>query len=383
MSRMPNSRIALWPNDTPAAAVQRGGKRVVRGVPSTPKGRPSVTVVVPAYNYARFLPDCARSVLAQRDVDVELLIFDDCSTDSTPEVCAMLARSDDRVSIIRHEHNRGHIPTINEGFEAATGDYVVKLDADDLIAPGALARATALFELHPEVGFVYGRPRHFSGSVPNASDSPPRSWTIWRGRDWIAARCRDASNVISQPEVVMRTSAVHAIGPVPVELAHTSDLHTWLRLASGGEVGRVNGPVQGYYRVHEASMQNTIHSGVLFDLRARRDAFDAALAPEVRDPAVPELHDTARRALAAAALGRACRAYDRGRVGVEQVDAFVAFALETWPAARDLPAWMALDRRKAFGAARVSRHPRFLTAAAARRASEELARWRWLRTGEW
>ena len=184
--------------------------------------------MVPAYNYARFLTDCARSVLTQRDVDIELLIFDDCSTDDTPEVSAELAVSDDRVSIIRHEHNRGHIPTVNEGLERAAGDYVVKLDADDLLAAGALARATALLEANSDVGFVYGRPQHFSGPVPNVAESPAKSWTIWGGRDWIAARCRGATNVISQPEVVMRASAVREVSPVPVELAHTSDLHTWL-----------------------------------------------------------------------------------------------------------------------------------------------------------
>ena len=266
---MPESRLAPSPTAAPTSKrVQHACKRVVRDVPSTPNRRPSVTVVVPAYNYARFLTDCARSVLTQRDVDIELLIFDDCSTDDTPEVSAELAVSDDRVSIIRHEHNRGHIPTVNEGLERAAGDYVVKLDADDLLAAARwLARPPYSGQFR--CGLRHGRPQHFSGPVPNVAESPAKSWTIWGGRDWIAARCRGATNVISQPEVVMRASAVREVSPVPVELAHTSDLHTWLRLASRGEVGRVNGPVQGYYRVHEASMQNTIHSGVLSTFRAQ------------------------------------------------------------------------------------------------------------------
>jgi hypothetical protein len=339
--------------------------------------------VVPAYNYGRFLTDCARSVLTQRDVDVRLLIVDDCSTDDTPRRTAELVASDARVSVICHEHNRGHIPSVNEGFERVESPYVVKLDADDLLAPGSLARATALLEAHPEVGFVYGRPRHFRGSVPRPTESAARSWTIWSGRDWVARRCRSGNNVISQPEVVMRTALLRRAAPIRRELPHTSDLHLWMQLGSMGDVGRINGPVQGYYRVHDASMQRTTHSGVLFDLRARRDAFDSVFAAEAGAlPGAAELHDTARRTLAAAALDRTCSDVDRGRTGVDSLEDVVAFALETWPAARQLPEWAALERRRSFGAERAPRHPRFFARAVARRASVEAARWRWARTGE-
>jgi hypothetical protein len=360
------------------------GKRVIRGVASTPNRRPSVTVVVPSHNYARFLPDCARSVLTQRDVDVQLLVIDDCSADDTPRVTAALAASDPRVSVIRNEPNRGHIPSVNAGFARIATEYVVKLDADDLLAPGALARATALLEADPNLSFVYGRPQHFSGDVPHAVDAPTRSWTIWSGREWVARRCRHGTNVISQPEVVMRASALRDAGPVAEELPHTSDLHMWIKLASLGDVGRINGPVQGYYRVHDSSMQRTIHAGLLLDYRGRRDAFDAAFAAEAGAlHGAGELHARVRRSMAAAALERACRAYDRGKTQSVSVDELVGFAVETSPDARDLPEWAALERRRAVGAARAARHPRFFGRAVTRRAVEELGRWRWLRTGEW
>jgi hypothetical protein len=366
---------------------RRGGtsraKRVIRRVPSSPQKRPSVTVVVPAYNYGRFLCDCARSVLTQRDVDVELLIIDDCSTDNTPSVTAELAASDARVSVIRHEPNHGQIPSVNEGFERVETEYVVKLDADDMLAPGSLARATSLLEAHPRLGFVYGRPHHFSGRAPPPTDSPTRSWTIWSGREWVARRCRNGNNVISQPEVVMRTAHVRRVCPIRAELPHTFDLHLWMQLASIGDVGRINGPAQGYYRVHDASLQRTVHAGVLFDLRARREAFDSVFAAEAGALAgAVELHDTARRTIAAAAIDRACSDLDRGRAGVDPIDDMVAFAVETWPAARQLPEWAALERRKSFGTERAPRHPRFFARAVARRASVEAARWRWARTGE-
>jgi hypothetical protein len=351
--------------------------------PARPARPPSVTVLVPAYNYARYLPECAASVLTQRDVAVSMIVVDDCSSDDTPRVAAALAAADARVSVIRHEVNHGQIPSVNEAFERVRSDYVVKLDADDLLAPGALARATELLTAHPRVSFVYGRPEHFSGPAPAPPDAPARSWTIWPGREWVAARCASGSNAISQPEVVIRTAAMRAVGPVAVDLPHTFDLHLWLQLASVGEVGRVNGPAQGCYRVHDASMQRTVHAGVLFDLHERRRAFDAAFAGLAGGlPAACELHATARRRLAANALDRACRAYDRGRTGDVPVDELVAFALDAWPEARRLPEWGALERRRSVGARWAHRHPRFVAAAVARRARAERAHRRWLRTGE-
>jgi hypothetical protein len=340
--------------------------------------------VVPSYNYARFLPDCVRSALTQERVDVNVVIVDDCSVDDTPRVTAEL-ELDPRVSVIRNERNRGMIPSVNEGLAHVDSEYVVKLDADDLLASGALARATAALDALPSVAFVYGQPLHFSGAVPVRSESPAKSWTVWSGHEWLARRCRSGRQVISQPEVVMRTSAARRAGEVRADLGPmASDLHFWLTLASIGDVGRVNGTIQGYYRVHDASMQRTVCAGELVTLRARRDAFDAVL--EAAKPTLAGadvLRATARRSLASEALRHVCHAYDRGHAeDPAELDAFVAFALETWPAARQLREWRALEHRKSVGARWAPRHPRFIADAVLRRAGADIARWRWLRTGE-
>jgi glycosyltransferase involved in cell wall biosynthesis len=343
-----------------------------------------VTVVIPAFNYARYLDDCVASVLGQTDVELSVLIVDDHSTDETPDVTAALAARDGRVTVLRNERNLGHIPSVNRGLSHVATEYVVKLDADDLIAPGALARATALLEAHPEVGFVYGRPMHFSGSIPTHGGARRTSWSIWSGRDWVEGRCRSANNAISQPEVVMRTDLLRQILPIRADLPHTSDLYQWIQLASLADVARVNGPAQGYYRVHDASMQRTEHAGELYRLRARRACFDAAfLGAAGRLPDADELYDIARRALAAESLDEAVHAYDRGHFGpgATAVDEFVSFALEVWPEARDLPGWSALGRRKVFGEKWAPRNPAFVANAARRRARAEVRKWRWQRTG--
>jgi hypothetical protein len=181
----------------------------------------------------------------------------------------------------------------------------------------------------------------------------------------------------------MRTACLRRALPIRAELPHTSDMHLWMQLAAIGDVARINGPAQAYYREHNASMQRTVNAGTFFDLRSRRDAFDyvfAGLAGEL--PGAWELHDVAHRTLAGNGLDRACRAYDRGRTSQEPVDEFVAFALETWPRARELPEWTALARRQSVGTARAARDPRFVIAAGIRRGLEETSRLRWRHTGE-
>ena len=345
--------------------------------------RHAVAVVILAYNYAHFLPSAAESVLSQGDVDVRLIIVDDCSTDGTPAVTSALSQ-DPRVQIVRNEPNRGQIPSMNHALSLVDEEFVVKLDADDLLTPGSLARSVALLENEPDVSFVYGWPRHFSGDVPDVADHPAKSWSIWPGRRWFERRSRDGRNVISQPEVVMRTASLRQVLPVPADLPHTSDLYLWLRLSLVGDVGRVNGPPQALYRVHDQSMQRTVNAGRLFDLEARRDTFATVFAQasdQIDEPEALE-HDNHLR-LAACALDNACRAYERGRVDAEPIAGYQDFALALAPDARALPEWTKLERRMAVGADRAQRRPRFVAAAISRRARETLEHRRWTRTGEW
>ena len=82
-----------------------------------------VDVVIPCYNYARFVRQAVESVLSQEGVDVRVLIVDDASTDNSEEVGRQLAAGDRRVEYRRHPTNTGHLRVHNEGIEWAAGDY--------------------------------------------------------------------------------------------------------------------------------------------------------------------------------------------------------------------------------------------------------------------
>src|ERR1700674_936435 len=107
----------------------------------------TVDVVIPCYNYARYLRSCVESVLSQRHVDVRVLIIDDASSDDTAEIAADLAMSDPRVEFRQHKTNKGHIATYNEGLLGwSTADYLVLLSADDMLVHDSLMRATRIMD---------------------------------------------------------------------------------------------------------------------------------------------------------------------------------------------------------------------------------------------
>ncbi|UGQ10590.1 glycosyltransferase [Yinghuangia sp. ASG 101] len=279
---------------------------------ATAPALPSVSVVVPSYNYARYLPSNVGSLLDQEGVDVRVLVLDDASTDETPDVGAELAR-DPRVTYERHTTNKGHIATYNEGLlEWADGDFCVLLSADDLLTPGALARATAVMAADPDVTFVYGNPVRFlsGGPLPDArTGARSRTWT---GDRWIRGVFRAGRNLILSPEVVARTGAHHDAGGYNPRLPHSGDLEMWLRLARRGSVGWLPDADQAYYRIHDSNMH---HSA--FDARARleqlRDGYESFLDNDGKDlPYRNAIHTAMRRKLARGVLRKVIRTLDAG-----------------------------------------------------------------------
>lgn len=311
----------------------------------------SVSVVIPCYNYGRFLPEAVGSLLNnQPGVDVRVLIVDDASQDDSADVAKEIAAADRRVEVHVHAANQGHAATYNEGIlDWADGDYTVLISADDKVTPGALSRAAEFMDAHPNVGFVYGHPLRFQHGQP----LPPartvlRGSSVWPGQRWIKGRFHDGKSVISSPEVVVRTSVQKQVGGYDAQNIHAGDIEMWLRFATRADVGWLRGVDQAYYRMHGANM--TVSRPLLVDLRARKSAFESVLdrcADRLQDPA--ELSDSVHRVLAWEALWAAARAYDRGRTEQTPVDELVAFAFECWPGTPRMPIYRAFQLRQRIG----------------------------------
>ena len=111
-----------------------------------------VSVCIPTYNRSHYLQYAINSVLNQSYTDYELIICDDASPDDTGTVVSQY--QDSRIRYIRHPQNIGRSKNMRSGFSAATGEYFLKFDDDDAIAPEFLAKTVAILDTNPEADFV-------------------------------------------------------------------------------------------------------------------------------------------------------------------------------------------------------------------------------------
>jgi len=265
----------------------------------------SVDVAVPCYQYGRFLRGCVTSILQQDIRDLRVLILDNASTDTTPEVARALAAEDRRVEVVRHQVNQGHLASFNEGIDWATADYFMILCADDALAPGALPRAVAIMEEHPEVNLTFGRELIIS---TKAAEPILERWPVgweWRLIDGSALLERLCSSgrpdatrcMIAGTTAIVRTSAQKRVGHYRTQLPHTSDLEVWLRFACIGSAAETDA-VQGIRRVHPSNRSATVYDCHQWDLQWEA-AFESFFKNEgARLPNARCLHRMARRALA-------------------------------------------------------------------------------------
>ena len=235
--------------------------RACQGSADTAEARshtPPVSVIMPTYNCARYLPEAIGSVLAQTYRDFEIVVVDDGSTDNTQEV---LAGYGDRIRAIR-QPNQGRSAARNTGIMAARGEYIAFLDADDLWLPRKLERQMALFGERPELKWVYsdycrfGEGGRHPVSVLEANGLRPPAQCR---RDVLTALLAANEPVVSVITVVVRATCFHEVGLYDVSMPVVEDLGVSLRLASAFEVGCVD-EVLALYRRHPKQSTNGQHT---------------------------------------------------------------------------------------------------------------------------
>src|SRR4249920_3578062 len=139
---------------------------------------PAVSIVLPAYNRASFLPAAIASIRDQQFTDWELIVVDDGSTDNTRETVAGAAASGAQQVRYFHQANAGPAAARNAGIDQARGRYVAFYDSDDLWLPHHLAACVSALESMPDVGWAYGACRMVdldSGAEIQASSFHPPS----------------------------------------------------------------------------------------------------------------------------------------------------------------------------------------------------------------
>jgi glycosyltransferase involved in cell wall biosynthesis len=179
---------------------------------------PTVTVVTPSYNQGRFIRETIDSVLSQDYPAIEYIVIDGGSTDDTVSI---LKSYGSRVSWIS-EPDRGQSEAINKGWKRARGEILAWLNSDDFYMPGAISKAVAYLQSHPDVGLVYGDGLHISeeGRAMGRFPSEPFS------KDRLKETC-----FIPQPATFVRRSVIEQIGFIRESLRYCMDYDLWIRIS--------------------------------------------------------------------------------------------------------------------------------------------------------
>jgi hypothetical protein len=233
----------------------------------------------------------------------------------------------------------------------------------------------------PRIGFVYGHAAWWHDDQPLPEPRlEGKGVTVWGGLEWVEIMCRRGYNVISSPEVVVRTSVQQRIGGYLPELPHTGDAEMWMRFALHGHVAYLKGVDQAIYRIHGTQMTNDRVPYV--DLVQRKAAYDALFAAYERQiPDAARLRRRAGQTMAKEALWRACRAYERRRMDSTPIAELVDFARTAYPQIARLPEYWGLRWREKVGPQLCPYLQPLMLSAVHRRVRTALLWRRWAREG--
>lgn len=112
---------------------------------------PLVSVIIPCYNSEKYVEQAVRSIMNQTYKNLEILITDDCSADSSFVILQRLAEEDSRIKLFKNEQNQKIVRTLNALIECANGKYIARMDADDISLPKRIEKQVAFMEENPDI----------------------------------------------------------------------------------------------------------------------------------------------------------------------------------------------------------------------------------------
>lgn len=238
---------------------------------------PRVSVVMPVHNGGVYLGHAVESILAQSFPDLEFVIIDDGSTDSTAEVLRRYEAADRRVRVY-HQEKAGLVASLNRGCREAQASYIARMDADDIAFPDRLARQVEFLDTHPLVAVV--------GSAVIRIDAAGRE--IKRNvcptsHAEIVEALREYT-CFTHPSVMLRADALAAVGGYRKAYKAAEDYDLWVRLSERYELANLPDPLL-YYRVYPEQVSvRQLDQQILSVVGARAAARQRATTGADRSP---------------------------------------------------------------------------------------------------
>lgn len=200
---------------------------------------PKVSVIMPAYNAEAYIKEAMDSILCQTFGDFELIVLNDCSGDSTEQI--ILSYDDPRVVYLKNEKNLGVAGTLNRGLEHAKGEYIARMDSDDIAMPQRLERQVKHLDDHPDL-LACGSNAVLFGQVASESNTD-------MPLDYKSVCIRLAlTNAFVHPTMLLRREALAHVR-YDSGFEGREDYRMWMVLSRQGQMENLPEPLLRY-RIH-------------------------------------------------------------------------------------------------------------------------------------
>lgn len=212
---------------------------------------PLVSVIIPCYNAEKYVKEAIHSIVNQIYKNLEIILIDDGSEDSTFSICEEIKTIDNRIKLIKNEQNLGLIKTLNKGIKLASGEYIARMDADDVSHLERIEKQIAFFTKNPTIGVI--------GTNAVAIDLNGKQLKTKETAIYCQSNTISFSCLFSQPLVhgsVMAKSSILKSNPYSLDFKHSEDFELWNRLvAQGVKIANLNNRLY-YYRNNPNGVSN-------------------------------------------------------------------------------------------------------------------------------
>lgn len=220
---------------------------------------PRISVIMPAYNAEKYIAEAIDSILGQTYSDFEFIIINDCSRDRTEEI--ILSYDDPRIVYIMNEENLGVAATLNKGLAIAKGEYIARMDADDISMPERFKKQMAYLNKHQNYGVCGSNTILFGEEIESTQFVFPKKHSEICGDIWF-------NSTFAHPSVMIRASVIkqyqlcydHSFEGV-------EDYHLWHKLLQVCEGYNIQEPLLRY-RLHSNQVTQA-HKGKQFEALLR------------------------------------------------------------------------------------------------------------------
>lgn len=195
--------------------------------------KPRVSVIMGVYNTKKYVSQAIDSILKQTYVDFEFIIIDDKSNDGVSDILRKYAKKDKRIRLYHNKQNLGLTKNLNVGLKKARGEYIARMDADDVALPKRFAEEVRFLDAHPEIALVgtwadvINKDNKVIGEIKYAPDHK----TIRRNMT-------ERSQII-HPSVMFRKSIIRKVGVYDPNLRTAQDYEYFARIMSQFQVANI------------------------------------------------------------------------------------------------------------------------------------------------